>query len=97
MGGAQAAKVLSIVAEARVKAKGEEMSDDLKGMLAAQSEKIEGAMEISSEAIYTSARMMDDGLIDPRDTRQVISFCLESCFETPFRGTQANTFGVARL
>jgi geranyl-CoA carboxylase beta subunit len=97
MGGAQAAKVLTIVTEARAASKGEELTQEVQEMLAAQSEKIEAAMEVSSEAIYTSARMLDDGLIDPRDTRHVIGFCLETCFETPYRDTQPNTFGVARL
>jgi len=97
MGGAQAAKVLNIVAEDRLKAKGQEMDDATRDFLADQSEKIETGMEISSEAIYTSARMMDDGLIDPRDTRQVIAFCLESHLEMPYRDTQPNTFGVQRL
>lgn len=97
MGGPQAAQVLSIVAEARFKAKGEEPSEAVRAQLAQQSEEIVEAMEASSEAIFTSAHMMDDGLIDPRDTRQVIAFCLETCFETPYRGTEPNTFGVARL
>ena len=35
-------------------------------------------MEIASESIYTSARMMGDGLIDPRDTRQVLAVCIET-------------------
>jgi geranyl-CoA carboxylase beta subunit len=97
MGGAQAAKVLAIVAEARFKAKGQEMDEETKAGLAKQSEMIEAGMEVSSEAIYTSARMMDDGLIDPRDTRQVIAFCLETCKEKELRETEPNTFGVLRL
>ncbi len=97
MGGAQAAKVLSIVAEDRFKAKGEEMPDEVKQGLEQQSERIEGDMEISSEAIFTSARMLDDGIIDPRDTRHVVSFCLATVFETPHRDTAPNSFGVLRL
>ncbi len=97
MGGEQAAKVLAIVAEARFRARGEEPGADVQAQLAKQSADIVESMEESSEAIYTSAHMMDDGLIDPRDTRAVIAFCLETCFETPWRGTRANTFGVARL
>ena len=97
MGGPQAAQVLSIVAEARFKARGEEPGEEVKQQLAEQSETIITAMEASSEAIFTSAHMMDDGLIDPRDTRQVISFCLETSFETGYRGTEPNTFGVARF
>jgi geranyl-CoA carboxylase beta subunit len=97
MGGAQAAKVLTIVAEARFKARGEEPSDETREQLATQSENIITAMEASSEAIFTSSRMLDDGLIDPRDTRQVLSFCLETCFEKDHRGTMGNTFGIARF
>ncbi|TNE40247.1 MAG: acyl-CoA carboxylase subunit beta [Alphaproteobacteria bacterium] len=97
MGGAQAAKVLAIVAEQRAASKGETLSDEVRQMLEDQSRRIEESMEESSEAIYTSARMLDDGLIDPRDTRHIIAFCLETCLETPYRGTSPNTFGVARL
>jgi len=97
MGGAQAAKVLAIVAEDRFKAKGEEPGPEVKAKLEAQSEAIEAAMEVASEAIYTSARMMDDGLIDPRDTRHVLAICLETYFELDRRGTQPNSFGVARF
>ncbi|UYV35666.1 hypothetical protein N4R57_11340 [Rhodobacteraceae bacterium D3-12] len=97
MGGAQAAKVLAIVAEDRFKAKGQEPSAEAKAQLDAQSEAIEQGMEAASEAIFTSARMMDDGLIDPRDTRQVLAICLETYFEKDRRGTHSNSFGVARF
>lgn len=97
MGGAQAAKVLEIVAQARFKAKGQDPSAEVIAQLEAQSAAIEAAMEAASEAIYTSARMMDDGLIDPRDTRQVLAICLETYFEKDHRGTQPNSFGVARF
>lgn len=97
MGGAQAAKVLSIVSEDRYKAKGELMPDEVRQGLDEQSERIETDMEISSEAIFTSARMLDDGIIDPRDTRQVVSFCLATVYETPHRDTEPNSFGVLRL
>ncbi|MFK7751411.1 MAG: acyl-CoA carboxylase subunit beta [Sedimentitalea sp.] len=97
MGGAQAAKVLSIVAEDRFKAKGETPSKEVQAKLEAQAHAIEAAMEAASEAIYTSARMMDDGLIDPRDTRAVLAVCLETYAEKERRGTQPNSFGVARF
>jgi geranyl-CoA carboxylase beta subunit len=97
MGGAQAAKVLSIVSEDRYKAKGEQMPDEVRQGLDEQSERIETDMEISSEAIFTSARMLDDGIIDPRDTRQVVSFCLATVYETPHRDTEPNSCGVLRL
>ncbi|MEM7217667.1 MAG: carboxyl transferase domain-containing protein [Pseudomonadota bacterium] len=97
MGGAQAAKVLTIVAEDRAERLGTELSDDQRQGLATQSERIVERMEHSSEAMFCSARMMDDGIIDPADTRSVLAFCLATVLESPYRGTEPNSFGVARL
>ena len=50
-----------------------------------------------SHPLYASARLWDDGIIDPADTREVLIFTLETCLETTHRGTEPNTFGVARF
>ena len=42
-------------------------------------------------------RLPNDGIIDPADTREVLIFTLETCLETTHRGTEPNTFGVARF
>lgn len=97
MGGAQAAKVMAIVAEDRAKRLGKEISAEERSALDAQSERIIDMMEADSEALHCSSRMMDDGVIDPKDTRNVLIFALQTVLETPHRGTVANTFGVARL
>jgi geranyl-CoA carboxylase beta subunit len=97
MGGAQAAKVMAIVAEDRARGQGTELSTEQREALDAQSARIIETMEISSESMRCSSRMMDDGIIDPADTRNVLAFCLNTVLETPHRGTQGNTFGVARL
>ncbi|NRB03420.1 MAG: acyl-CoA carboxylase subunit beta [Rhodobacteraceae bacterium] len=97
MGGAQAAKVLRIVAEERLKAKGAPISEEMDAQMTKQGQAIEAAMEAASGAIYTSARMMDDGVIDPRDTRAVLAMCLATLAENGRRGTKGNSFGVARL
>ena len=39
----------------------------------------------------------DDGLIDPRDTRKVLAFCLSICREAELRPLRHTTFGVARM
>ncbi len=49
-----------------------------------------------SDAFYTSGRLLDHGMIDPRDTRRVIAFCLETCHEARARSPKPNTYGVAR-
>ncbi len=97
MGGAQAAGVLRIVAEDRAEKTGQPISQEQLETMEQMSAGIVAMMEHSSEALYCSARMMDDGVIDPADTREVIIFTLETCKETPHRGTVSNTFGVQRL
>lgn len=97
MGGAQAAKVMSIVAEDRAKRNNTELTADELSALAEQSDRIVNSMEAVSEALHCSSRMMDDGVIDPADTRNVLIFALQTVLETPHRGTMPNTFGVARF
>ena len=50
-----------------------------------------------SDAFYTSGHMMDDGMIDPRDTRKTIGMILETIEEGRKRALRPNRFGVARL
>ena len=49
-----------------------------------------------SNAFYTSGRLLDHGMIDPRDTRKVIGICLSVCLDSRTRILHPNTFGVAR-
>ncbi|NDA35146.1 MAG: hypothetical protein EBZ01_10055, partial [Betaproteobacteria bacterium] len=60
------------------------------------SQKIIDNFERQASAFYTSARLLDDGLIDPRDTRKVLAFVLASCKEQADRKLQTIQFGVAR-
>lgn len=97
MGGPQAAKVMSIVAEDRAKRNNTELTEEELSALAVQTETITNTMEAVSESLHCSSRMMDDGVIDPADTRNVLIFALQTVLETPHRGTIPNTFGVARF
>ena len=65
--------------------------------LKAKLKEIEHHFESQSDAFYTSGRMMDQGMIDPRETRRVIGFCLGVCKARDQRQLQHNTFGIARL
>ena len=47
--------------------------------------------------LFGTARLWDDGVIDPRDTRRVLSMCLDMAEEAEQRQLRPNTFGVARL
>lgn len=78
MGGEQASTVLS-----QIKSSVSDSAPALK-------EKIDN----EAKALYGSARLWDDGIIDPRDTRKVIAQCLTICANKP---TQQSHFGIWRM
>lgn len=94
MGGEQAAKVLSIVAEDGARARGVEPDH---ARLAESSRELVALYDATSTALHATARIWDDGLIDPRDTRRVLGFCLSTAREGDRRRPHPNSFGVARL
>ena len=79
---------------AGAKRKGIEIPEE---QIAAQEAKIIAHFNKQSDAFYTSGRMLDDGVIDPRDTRKVLGFVLQTCWEARHRKTCSNTFGVGRM
>ncbi|MGO9701809.1 MAG: acyl-CoA carboxylase subunit beta [Xanthobacteraceae bacterium] len=94
MGGEQAARVMSIVTEEKLKREGKPVD---KAKLDAMEQGIIKRVESESTALYATARLWDDGLIDPRDTRKVLGFCLSICREAELRPLRPNTFGVGRM
>jgi geranyl-CoA carboxylase beta subunit len=94
MGGEQAARTMQIVAEAGMARKG--ITPDPEKMQA-QFDKIVALFEAQADAFYTSGLVLDDGVIDPRDTRSVLSFCLDTCAESAARQPRATSFAVARM
>ncbi|MBC3269169.1 acyl-CoA carboxylase subunit beta [Pseudomonas sp. SWRI81] len=94
MGGAQAGKVLRIVTEAKQLKDGQvpdpKMLDMLEQMTAQK-------LDSQSTALYGSANLWDDGLIDPRDTRTLLGYLLDICHEADLRKLQPNSFGVSRF
>jgi len=93
MGGAQAARTMEQVLTNAAKRKGKTVA---RAKMAAQSDAIAQHFDQQSDAFYTSGRVLDHGMIDPRDTRKVVGFCLLTCAEARMRKVRANTFGVAR-
>ena len=65
--------------------------------LEAQGQTIKQHFDAQEDAFYTSGRVLDHGIIDPRDTRKVLAFCLETIIEGRNRSLQSNSFGVARM
>jgi geranyl-CoA carboxylase beta subunit len=94
MGGEQAAKVMGIVTQEKLKREGKPVD---KTKLGAMENAIIKRMEDESTALYATARLWDDGLIDPRDTRKILGFCLSICREAELRPLKRSTFGVARM
>ena len=94
MGGEQAAKTMRIVAEDAAKKKGEEPNA---AFLDAMAKKVVDQYDAESTALYATARLWDDGLIDPRDSRKVLAFCLDTIAEAEARTLRPNIFGVARM
>ena len=93
MGAEQAALTMAIVMEAGAKRKGQE--PDHVAIDALQRKIIEN-FESQSSAFVTSSLMLDDGIIDPRDTRNVLGFALSVCRDGDARALRPVQFGVAR-
>ena len=93
MGGEQAALTMRIVAQATALRKGDTV-DEVK-LQALEAAIIEN-FDRQSSALYTSARLLDDGIIDPRHTRQILGFVLQTCAQAKVRQPQAMQFGVSR-
>jgi 3-methylcrotonyl-CoA carboxylase beta subunit len=91
MGGEQAASVLATVRRDGIEAKGgtwtREEEDAFKAPIRAQ-------YETQGHPYYASARLWDDGIIDPADTRTVLALGLSAALNAPIEPTR---FGVFRM
>jgi len=91
MGGEQAAGVLATVRRTQMEAQGENwpMEDEQ-----AFKQPIIDDFEAQAHPYYASARLWDDGIIDPRDTRRVLGLALSATLNKPIPETR---FGVFRM
>jgi len=94
MGGEQAAMVMRIVTEEKTARAGKAVDP---GTLEAMKQEILERFGRESQALFATARLWDDGLIDPRDTRQVLAIALAVCREGRQRSVRPTSFGVARM
>ena len=94
MGGAQAAGVMDIVNRAKLGRAGTAVNE---AALQAMSDGLRQRLDTESTALFGTARLWDDGIIDPRDTRRYLGLCLALADEAQARQLRPNTFGVARL
>lgn len=92
MGPEQLAGVLSIVAREAAQARGVEFDAEAD---AKRSEAIIEQIERESQALSISGRIYDEGIIDPRDTRETIAIALSACHSNEVRG--ADRFATLRV
>ncbi len=91
MGGEQAASVLATVKGDQLASKGEDWRFD---EIEEFKNPIRAKYEEESSAYFSTARLWDDGIIDPRDTRKVLSLALSVAGFSPL---PASSFGIFRM
>ncbi len=92
MGGEQAASVLATVRRDGIEAKGGKWPEAEQGEFMAA---IRDQYERQGNPYYASARLWDDGVIDPIDTRRVLGLALEVVARGP--APQPESYGVFRM
>jgi acetyl-CoA carboxylase carboxyltransferase component len=91
MGGQQLAGVLDIIKRQSAERSGRPVNEE---ELAMMKQLIAGKVDFESTALYATARLWDDGIIDPADTRDVVGMSLSAACSAPVAGT--TSWGVFR-
>jgi 3-methylcrotonyl-CoA carboxylase beta subunit len=95
MGGEQAASVLATVKRDQIEGRGEDWAAEDEE---AFKDPIRRQYEDQGNPYYSTARLWDDGIIDPADTRQVLALALEAARFSPLeRPLAAPGYGVFRM
>jgi acetyl-CoA carboxylase carboxyltransferase component len=89
MGGEQAANTLLTVKRQQLAAKGQSMTPEEEEALGAP---VRAKYDEESSAFYSTARLWDDGVIDPVDTRNVLGLALAMARNAPLPQTQPGVF-----
>ncbi|MFA6318601.1 MAG: carboxyl transferase domain-containing protein [Elusimicrobiota bacterium] len=91
MGPEQAAQVMVIIKREQLKRQGKELSSSEEEAIAAP---VRARYEAEAHPYFATARLWDDGIIEPAQTRRVLGFCLASAFQTP---AKTPSFPVFRM
>ena len=91
MGGEQAAGVLSQVKKSQAQRAGETFTEAQEQAI---KQPVIDTYEKQGHPYFASARLWDDGVIDPADTRKVLALSLAAALNKPIEDTQ---FGVFRM
>ncbi|HET7588405.1 MAG TPA: carboxyl transferase domain-containing protein [Gammaproteobacteria bacterium] len=92
MGGEQAASVLATVKRDGLEARGKKWPEKEE---ASFKNDIRGQYETQGNPYYATARLWDDGIIDPVDTRRILSLAISAAFNSPYKTQQP--YGVFRM
>jgi len=65
--------------------------------IAASGNMLRSVVEEESSAYYTSGRILDDGIIDPRETRNVLGFTLSVIYTNEVKGLASSSSPVSKL
>ncbi|MBL9012680.1 MAG: acyl-CoA carboxylase subunit beta [Myxococcales bacterium] len=91
MGGKQLAGVLDIIQREAAAKRGESVDEQKLGVMKMMTESM---IDKESDPYFATARLWDDGIIDPRDTRTVVAIALSAAYSKPFEGS--TSWGVFR-
>lgn len=91
MGGQQLAGVMDIIKRDAAARAGQPVDEARQAMM---KKMLEDQIEKESDPYFATARLWDDGIIDPRETRTVLAIALSAAFNRPFEGTME--WGVFR-
>ena len=91
MGGDIAAELLATVKQQNLQKQNKEWD---KGEELAFKQKITQQFDAQANAYYSTARLWDDGIIDPKDTRKVLGLGIAAALNSPIENTQ---YGVFRM
>ncbi|HEY0193056.1 MAG TPA: carboxyl transferase domain-containing protein [Kofleriaceae bacterium] len=91
MGGKQLAGVLDIIQREAAAKRGEAVDEAKLGVMKAMTEAM---IDKESDPYFATARLWDDGIIDPRDTRTVVAIALSAAYTAPVQGT--TSWGIFR-
>jgi 3-methylcrotonyl-CoA carboxylase beta subunit len=94
MGGEQAAGVLALVAQEQARARGVEPDLD---RIEQQRDQLKERFEAESSPYYATARLWDDGILDPRDTRAALAMALSVAHNVDFVAPGVPSHGVFRF
>ncbi len=97
MGGAQAAMVMQMVGRGKLARSGVAIDEAAEAGLQAMADQLKRRLDAESDVLFGTARLWDDGVIDPRQTRRLLATGLAMAADADARRLRPNTFGVARF